>query len=111
MSAIEVKMTREIEEESYTALSFDILSDGVPVGGATVMSDSGYTYCDRIDIGEAFRNRGIGTAALNLLSEKFGGLVVAPDNADAQRLYARLGNEWYGADAPYIDQGYGVYEV
>lgn len=108
---VEIKKIREIEEENYVSLSYDILKEGTSVGGATVMSDSGYTYCDRIDIDENFRNLGIGTAALQLLSEEFGGLVVAPDNENARRLYDRIGCEWNGEDAPYIDQGFGVYEI
>lgn len=41
----------------------------------------------------------------------FGDIVVAPDNEDAKRLYERIGCEYNGNDADYIDQGYGVYRI
>ena len=78
------------------------------VGYCTVISN-GAAYCERIDIDEPFRNCGYGTAALRDLSEMFGGIVVAPDNEDAKRLYDRIGYESYKYD--YIDQGFGVYEI
>lgn len=60
---------------------------------------------------EEYRNRGIGTAALQALSDEFCGIVVAPDNADALRLYQRIGNEGTHDDAGNIDQGFGVYII
>ena len=102
-------LTREITEDSYTNRIFEIMESGATVGGCSVMVDDRFSYCERIDIDEAYRNRGFGTAALRELSELYGGIVVAPDNADAQRLYERIGSAWTDDLADYIDQGYGVY--
>lgn len=106
-----LKMTREIKEDSYTNQIFEIIENGAVVGGCSVMVDENSAYCERIDIDEEYRNHGYGTAALRELSEMYGSVIVAPDNEDAQRLYGRLGFEYTGDDADYIDQGYGVYEI
>lgn len=98
-------------EDTYTAEYRDIVADGTTVGSVSLMIDAEYTYCERIDVDEQYRNCGIGTAALQSLSSEFGGIVVAPDNEDALRLYERIGSEWSHSDAAYIDQGFGVYEI
>ena len=56
--------TRRTQEDSYEAISFDIIENGITVGYASVMIDDSSAYCERIDIEETFRNRGLGTAAL-----------------------------------------------
>lgn len=106
-----LKMTRTFEESSYTAIAFDIIENDQIVGGCSIMVDDNSAYCERIDIDEEYRNRGYGTAAFTELSEMYDGIIVAPDNEDAQRLYDRLGFEYNGEDADYIDQGYGVYRI
>lgn len=106
-----LRMTTEIKEDSYTNQIFEIIENGAVVGGCSVMVDENSAYCERIDIDEEYRNHGYGTAALRELSEMYGSVIVAPDNEDAQRLYDRLGCEYTGDDADYIDQGYGVYEI
>lgn len=82
--------------------------------------EDGCGYLERIDVDEGFRGQGIGSAAIREILGDFDGLYCAPDNADAARLYARLGEKIVGEDvdgaAPleclyYLDQGYGVYEV
>lgn len=103
--------TYENREDSYTNYCFDIMADGVKVGDCSVMVDENSAYCERIDINEDQRNKGYGTAALQELSSMYGEVIVAPDNEDAQRLYDRLGFEYNGEDADYIDQGYGVYRI
>lgn len=103
-----VKETGRTNEDSYEAISYDIIVDGVTVGYASVMADSSSAYCERIDIDEPYRNRGYGTAALYELSRIFGGIIVAPDNADAQRLYERIGSE---TSEDMYDQGFGVYVI
>lgn len=60
------------------------------------------------------------SAAIREILGDFDALYAAPDNADAARLYARIGEKVVGEDiaaaAPleclyYLDQGYGVYSV
>ena len=110
-------MTKELVEESvleedgYTSKVFGLSIDGVSVGEASVLTSSTGAYVERIDIDESKRNRGLGTDFLRLLSEHLGGIYLAPDNADAQRLYARIGQDYHGADAEYVDQGFGVYAI
>ena len=98
------------EEDSYNVESYEFIVDGKTVGNAEVMvSDT--AYVERIDIDEEYRTRGYGTAFLMELSSKYGFIYLAPDNEDAQRLYDRLGYEYTGEDADYIDQGFGVYKI
>ncbi len=73
-------------------------------------------YVERIDVDEGYRGRGIGTAAIADIKQDFWKLYFAPDNENAARLYARIGEPvegvWVGnLDISYLDQGYGVYEV
>ena len=120
MKSIEIIRTREKNEEPELYLTYDIRFDGQTVGAASVtigVTEDGKeihenAYCERIDVEEAYRNLGIGTAALKALSSEFGSIFLAPDNEDAQRLYDRIGYEvtdkgdWYA-----VDQGFGVYEI
>ncbi len=98
----------------------EIVKDGERVGDMTVITSfedaDGYCYVERIDIDEQYRRQGIGTEVLtHALYDEFGWecrtVVVAPDNADAQRLYERIGRECTTADFPCYDQGWGVYEI
>lgn len=108
LEIIEVSVTDEDENTEYKA--WDIVVDGKEVGCA-----EGYTqgdaYIERIDIYEEFRNNGYGTAALRELSDMLGGIMLAPDNEDAKRLYERIGVESHKENADYVDQGYGVYDI
>lgn len=108
---VELLKEKEIEEDTYKAISFSILVSGQAVGGCSVMVDEDYAYCERIDIYDGCQGEGYGTAALYELSSQYMGIVVAPDNPDAQRLYERIGSVWGGDSAAYIDQGYGVYRI
>lgn len=74
--------------------------------------ESSWAYCELLYIEPEMRGQGLGTELLRWMAARYGSVVVAPDNADAQRLYERLGSEAYGREAYYyIDQGYGVYEI
>ena len=82
--------------------------------------DDGSAYLERIDVDEGFRGQGIGTAAIREILGDFDALYAAPDNEDAARLYARIGEQVVGEDidaaAPleclyYLDQGFGVYTI
>ena len=107
-----ITLTQSAEEDSYKVEYYDILSDGEVVGDCNIMvSDTG-AYCERIDIKDEHQNKGHGTAALNLLSDMYNGVMVAPDNKDSARLFERIGNDVSDSNsAYYYDQGYGVYSI
>lgn len=98
------------DEDSYKNEMYEYVVDGKTVGSASVMAGE-TAYVERIDIEEEYRNHGYGTAFLRELSDTYGFVYLAPDNADAQRLYERIGREYTGEDADYVDQGFGVYEI
>lgn len=105
--------------DEYDYYGYDIIVNGQKVGTIEIVDhfneDNDVCYVERIDIDEDFRCRGIGTQVLTeALYDELGyrTVVVAPDNADAQRLYERLGVAGYNAyDLDYMDQGYGVYGI
>lgn len=107
---ITIHETRRTTEDSYEAIGYSIQLDGSEIGTASVQA-SATAYVERIDIDEEQRGQGYGTEALRQLSRIHGGIYLAPDNDDARRLYERIGTEYDGPDAEYIDQGYGVYEI
>lgn len=109
--AVNLIETRLIDEGSYTAVSYDVMLDGCKIGNVGVMTSKSGTYVEGIVIDESQRNHGYGSKALTELSEIYGGIYLAPDNADAERLYARIGYEYSGDDAEYVDQGFGVYAI
>ena len=109
--AINLIETRREDEDSYYAVDYDIMLDGSKIGGVGVMTSEKETYVEGIVIDENQRNHGYGTEVLTALSEMHGGIYLAPDNADAQRLYKRIGYEYNGDNAPYVDQGFGVYAI
>lgn len=86
---------------------------GVEIGGASVIVyDDGDTYVERIDVDDGYRNHGYGTAMLKQLAAMYGIVYLAPDNDDARRLYARLGDDVTSKGSwSYVDQGYGVYAI
>ncbi len=93
---------------------------GEHVRAVVLELDDDAGYLERIDVDEGFRGQGIGTEAIKDILWDFHHLYAAPDNADAERLYARLGEKIVGEDvdaaAPleclyYLDQGFGVYEI
>lgn len=102
--------TRRTHEDTYDAIAYSIQLDGIEIGTASVQA-SATAYVERIDIDAAQRGQGYGTEALRQLSRLHGGIYLAPDNEDARRLYERIGIEYTGDDAEYIDQGFGVYEI
>lgn len=97
------------DEDSYIANLYHIIVDGENIGSVSTMEDEESIYIERIDVDEAFQNRGYGTAALRIFSEMASTVYLAPDNKDAQRLYERIGCETYSF--PEVDQGFGVYEI
>lgn len=110
MTEVEIKKVVTQEDDSYSYEMYAASVDGTEVGCASVMTDEKSTYVDRIDIYEAHRNHGYGTAFLLALRGVYGSLVIAPDNEDARRLYDRLGDD-VSRDYWMVDQGFGVYEI
>ena len=86
--------TREFE-----AKIFDDEINGKEVGYLELLEkydedgDCEWLYVGTIEIHEAFRNQGRGTAVLRQLAEKYGKVYLCPMDADNERLYARLGEE------------------
>jgi Acetyltransferases len=117
--AKEIMMREHFYEEEYDRTGYEIVVDGATVGTIEIIDNfneyNDVCYIERIDIEEAYRNQGIGSKVLTcVLREEFHYLfvVVAPDNADAQRLYERLGVAGYNAyGLDYMDQGYGIYSI
>lgn len=55
--------------------------------------DEKSAYISSIEIYEEHRNHGYGTAALRTIAAEHGSIYICPDNEDAERLYARIGEE------------------
>lgn len=105
-----IKQTRSYQEDDYTVDIYTALESDTGIGGATVMVSEDGAYVERIDIDEAHRGKGHGTAFLLELSGIYCGIYLAPDSEDSRRLYERLGRD---ASSRYwmVDQGFGVYEI
>lgn len=79
-----------------------------------ILDDQGRALIERIDVDEGFRGQGIGTAAIREIAAHHRAVYLCPDNEDAARLYARLGEKLDVCPLECLysmDQGYGVYEV
>jgi len=102
----------DIEDSDGAWENFEIYADDKCVGEVTVKTwDDGSALIERIDIEEAFRGRGIGTEAIRMISDDHDRTYIVPDNADAQRLYERIGRETSDDVWMSLDQGFGVYSV
>ena len=116
-----IKATKTETHGLGTTVFFDILADDAIVGAATLIryydedGDTRYTRLERIDIDEASRGKGFGTAAIKTMSKTYGRIVAAPDSEDSQRLYARIGelvvDRRGDTEECYLCVGYGVYEI
>lgn len=107
-----LNVERTTDEDSYMYDNVAILQNGIEVGAAGISYGTDeLPYVERIDIYPEYQNQGIGTKALKLIADKYGDYLIAPDNQDAARLYARLGELVETDITSYIDQGYGVYEI
>ncbi|MFP3156026.1 GNAT family N-acetyltransferase [Lachnospiraceae bacterium ZAX-1] len=122
-----MKAKREIKK--INDFEYKMTLDGVEIGWASflpseverededgeieiveVLSDEdGYAYLERIDIDPEYQGHGYGTWFLmELKKQVVSSYLVAPDNADAKRLYERIGEE---SSEDVYDQGFGVYEM
>lgn len=89
-----------------------VSTNGKEICWASILSGgSEPAYVERIDVDEEYRGHGIGTWTLRELAKHYDDIIIAADNADANRLYERLGFEYNGDSAAYIDQGYGVWRI
>lgn len=111
--AVELAETAKYTLDNDVEYMYRARVRGVEVGSASVIVyDDGDAYVERIDVDDGYRNRGYGTAMLKQLAAMYGDVYVAPDNDDARRLYARLGDDVTGKGSwGYVDQGYGVYAI
>ena len=111
------EMTFEIYKctnDTGTELQITASINSEPVGEMTIIVyDDNTAYLERIDVDEGKRGRGYGTQMLKHAAGYADTVYIAPDNADAQRLYNRVGSQmrsdYYDAYGFAIDQGYGVY--
>ena len=111
--AVEIVETATYTVDDGTQHIYSARVGAVEVGSASViLYDDGDAYIERIDVDDGYRNRGYGTAMLKQLAAEYGNVYLAPDNEDARRLYARLGDDVTSVGAwGYVDQGFGVYAI
>lgn len=111
--AVEMAVSATYTVDDGTEYMYTARVGGVDVGGASVIVyDDGDAYVERVDIAVGYRNRGYGSAMLKRLAAMYNGIYLAPDNDDARRLYARLGDDVTSKGSwSYVDQGYGVYAI
>jgi len=92
---------------------FDIKISNQAIGCGSMIEDDSGCYLERIDIDLQHRGKGYGTQALHQLRNIYGSYYLAPDNADAKRLYDRICDKMdfdtYSRFGFAIDQGFGVY--
>ena len=102
----------DIEDSDGAWENFEIMADGEAVGEVTVKTwDDGSALIERIDIIDGKRGKGYGSETIRTISDDHDTTYIVPDNADAQRLYDRLGSETSDDVWQSLDQGFGVYRV
>ena len=100
------------DEDDFYYESASVVMDGIEIAYASiVVGGSEPAYVERFDVDEAYRGQGVGTWTLRELAKHYDDIIIAADNANANRLYERLGYEYTGESAGYIDQGYGVWLI
>lgn len=100
-------INKPYEDNIYEAVAVfmdgkEIASAGVVIGGTEP------AYVERIDVDEKYRGQGIGTWLLKKMAVEYDDIFISADNEDAARLYWRIGEEYTGESAYYVDYGYGV---
>ena len=109
-----IKVTKTETHRFRVSVFLDILADNKLVGEAMLTryyNEDGsrkYTHLDYIDVDEDPSGKGYVSAAIKVMRENYGHIVAAPDNADSQWLYERIGK--LVIDAGCLDVGFGVYE-
>jgi GNAT superfamily N-acetyltransferase len=102
-------------EESYENQAIIAYENEELVGTMSIMISEEGAYLERIDVDESKRNMGYGSKMIAYAASLHGFVYAAPDNADSERLFARIGSKMddsdYGEVGCYVDQGYGVYTL
>ena len=108
MKLVETKIS-EIDYGVWA--SYNIEVDGVVIGEVSINEYDDGAYIERMDIDEQHRNKGLGRQAAEMIASKYDDTYAAPDSEDAQRFWARIGEEVDSDNSySYLDQGYGVYK-
>lgn len=97
-----------------TRYNYDLKIGNTKVGDMTldVYDDGDTAVIDRIDIDTQYRNQGFGTRFIKDIANKYFETYIVPDNENARRLYARLGDDSnIRSPYDYLDQGYGVFKI
>lgn len=101
VNTMTISMIAKLIEEYDTMKMFDIsiMLGSDKIGYAELFisydedGDESAAYVKSIEIKGLYRNNGYGTEILKALAEEHRGIYICPDNDDAERLYARLGEE------------------
>ena len=89
---------------------FDIYMNDEEVGYINFEQSEAGMYCYKFFIYPAYRNQGIGSLVLRNFMCQYRNFFIAPHNADAARLYSRLGS--ISSELPKrYDEGFGVYKL
>lgn len=100
-------LNKPYEDNIYEAVA--VFMDGKEIASAgVVISGTEPAYVERIDVDEKYRGQGIGTWLLKKMAVEYDDIFISADNEDAARLYWRIGEEYTGESAYYVDYGYGV---
>lgn len=80
----------------------------------TVQEFDEYAYIQRLDVEEGHRGKGLGTAIVQTLKERFGTVITAPKDEHSRGFCERVGEkdflgELNGKAIFPLDLGYGVY--
>ena len=100
-------LSKPWDEDKHESVSVfmhgkEIARAGIAIGGKEP------AYVERIDVEDGYRGQGVGTWLLKKLAVMYGDVFISADNEDAARLYWRIGEEYTGESAYYVDYGYGV---
>ena len=82
----------------------------------TVQEFDGFAYIQRIDVEEPHRGKGLGTAIVQTLKDKYRTLIAAPEGERPRGFFKRIGEEdgrgeLMGQAIWPLDQGYGIYII
>lgn len=80
----------------------------------TVQEFDRFAYIVRLDVEEPYRGKGLGTAIVQALRDKYRKVIAAPEGERSRGFFARIGGkdllgELMGQTIWPLDQGYGIY--
>ena len=80
----------------------------------TVQEFDGFAYIQRLDVEEPYRGKGLGTAVVEALKDKYRTVIAAPEGERPRGFFERIGEkddcgELMGQAIWPLDQGYGIY--